>query len=97
MLIYEVNLEINHDIKDEFMEWIHSHIEDMLSLPGFQQAGVYRDQEDPLKITCQYVLDCEDSLEDYFNNHASAMRADGLKRFPDGFKANRRVLLHVRS
>lgn len=39
-----------------------------------------------------FRLKSREDLENYFQNHAKAMREDGLKRFGDKFTAFRRVL-----
>lgn len=98
MIIYEVNLTVDHDIADEYAAWLGEHIREMLALPGFESAAWLSDVDyheedgaDP-RWTIQYRLGSHDDLTRYFETHAERMRADGLERFGDGFKATRRIL-----
>lgn len=98
-VIYEVNLEIEPEVADEFKIWLHSHISEMLALPGFVSARGFKRQPDeegcagiPLLLTVHYTLESREALEKYFKEHAPRMREDGMKRFGGNFKASRRIL-----
>lgn len=97
MLIYEVNLEIDTGIAAAYRAWLQEHVAQMLALPGFLSAQVY-EVLDPqaaagrIALCCQYRLRDADALQAYFDHHAAAMRADGIARFGDRFRAARRVL-----
>lgn len=98
MIIYEVNLTVDHAIADEYAAWLSEHIREMLALPGFASAEWLSDVDyheedgaDP-RWTIQYRLCSHDDLTRYFETHAERMRADGLERFGTGFKATRRIL-----
>lgn len=96
MVFYEVNIQIKIEIFEDYMMWLKEHVEKMLSFDGFEDAKVYEqvDNDDPLirNITVFYSVKDHESLQSYFNKHASAMRNDGVQRFSGQFCAKRRVL-----
>ncbi|MDO8527686.1 MAG: DUF4286 family protein [Deltaproteobacteria bacterium] len=101
MILYEVNLEVDKDIANEYQTWLKEHVGHMLQLDGFESAQIFsRDPKDEgleisdkVLLTVHYHLKERASLENYFKNHAEKMRAEGLQKFPGKFKATRRILL----
>ena len=98
-VIYEVNLKVNVDVVDTFLPWLHQHIYTMLTFPGFLSSELLIEEPDPTAndtnvkpFTGQYRLENRAQLESYFQNHAKAMRDDGIKRFGGKFTATRRIL-----
>jgi hypothetical protein len=88
-IIYEVNLEVQPDVESAFMDWLNSHVPEMLTMAGFLEATIYRraaadegKQTDAALVTVLYTVSDRASLEAYFAEHAPRMRADGLSRFP---------------
>ncbi len=43
MLIYEVNLEVDYEIIEEFKNWLPGHVAEMLQIPGFLGAEISTD------------------------------------------------------
>eukprot|EP00455_Lapot_gusevi_P038734 TRINITY_DN4341_c0_g1_i4.p1 TRINITY_DN4341_c0_g1~~TRINITY_DN4341_c0_g1_i4.p1 ORF type:complete len:124 (-),score=43.74 TRINITY_DN4341_c0_g1_i4:99-419(-) len=98
-VIYEVNLEIEPEVLDNFLSWLREHIAQMLAFEGFLSATMSsrNPQEEGIETnyalyTVQYRLRDRAALQNYFDLHAAAMRQDGLSRFPGKFKASRRIL-----
>lgn len=100
-VIYEVDVEIDSAIAADYRDWLRGHVAEMLELPGFGSAKVY-DVVDPapsagcIRLCVQYRLRDRDALDAYLREHAPRMRADGVARFGDRFRAQRRVLTAVR-
>jgi antibiotic biosynthesis monooxygenase (ABM) superfamily enzyme len=94
MVIYEVNLEIEPEIRLKYLEWLNDHVADILKLPGFQSAKLYQreSETDSVSLTVHYILDSRESLEKYLALHAPKFRQDAIDRFSTRFKASRRVL-----
>lgn len=42
-LIYEVNLEVNNEIIEEFKNWLPGHVDEMLQIPGITGAEISSD------------------------------------------------------
>jgi hypothetical protein len=96
-VIYEVDLDADAAIEGPFDTWLRDHIADMLQFQGFLSAEVLADSA-PLpgriRRTVQYRLRDRAALDDYVENHAPRMRAQGSALFGDRFTATRRVLAH---
>jgi hypothetical protein len=96
-VIYEVNLELDSSIEAAYRAWLAPHIEEILALPGFTGARVYDVLEPAPTAGCialcvQYLLTDRTSLDTYLRDHAPRLRADGVARFGECFRAQRRVL-----
>lgn len=93
--IYEVNLEIEPAVSEEFSAWLPRHVKRMLALPGFIDAvtEVEEREADARPVFCvRYRLESRQALEDYFADQAAAMRREGVERFGNRFQATRRIL-----
>lgn len=96
-LVYEVNLEVDRAIESDYRVWLGAHVREMLALPGFTTAEIH-EVLDPaptagrIGLSVRYLLHSADALDVYLREHAPRMRADGLARFGDGFRARRRLL-----
>ncbi|WP_188310335.1 DUF4286 family protein [Arenimonas fontis] len=94
---YEVTLQVDADIADDYLAWLRRHVQAMLRLPGFLDARV-AERVDPAPapgervFCCLYRLRDRAALEAYLREHALRMRADGERRFGGRFLASRRVL-----
>ncbi|CDZ77431.1 hypothetical protein BN59_01714 [Legionella massiliensis] len=99
MLIYEVNLEVNSAIFDNYMLWLKPHIGELLALKGFVKAELLLEQQAGevavKKVTVAYYLDNYEDYLNYIDNHAPHMRKDALERFNGQFRVHSRRVLHV--
>ena len=94
-VIYEVTVHARADIARDYLAWLRGHVEAMLGLPGFESAelhAVLEPAEDARGWCIRYRLRDRAALEDYLRDHAPRMRAEGIERFGDAFRAQRRVL-----
>lgn len=103
MIYYEVNVELNNEIYDEYMKWLTDHVQSILDLDGFVEARIMRvrQQESTAKpdqrsakqtVVVVYELISDESLNNYLKNHAPMMRQSTLERFGDQLKVTRREL-----
>lgn len=96
-IIYEVNVFVQRDIEDHYRQWLDKHIAEILALPGFIDAQSFDVQQDDtdgdVAICVHYRLESRAALDNYFEQHAARLRADGVARFGDRFRAARRVLM----
>ena len=97
MIVYEVNLFVRRAIEAEYRAWLDAHVREIVALPGFEGAEVFARQEpaaagDEVALCTQYRLRDAEALQAYLREHAPRLRADGVARFGDGFRAERRVL-----
>lgn len=100
-VIYEVNISVDATIIDAYKAWLKPHIAEILALPGFTGATLYRVDcvgADRIELCVHYQLLSEAHLRAYLQEHAPRLRADGVARFGTQFQATRRVLhTHVLS
>ena len=97
MIVYEVNLFVQRAIAIEFCLWLDAHVREIVALPGFLGAEVFERVEpagpgDELALCTHYRMRDAEALADYLREHAPRLRADGVARFGDRFRAERRVL-----
>ena len=100
MVVYEVNLSIDREIERDYRAWLDEHVRRILALPGFTGARLFRrdpadegrSDEGRVHLTVQYALVDRAALEAYLEQHAPALRREGLERFPGRFAATRRIL-----
>ncbi|QWF16655.1 DUF4286 family protein [Lysobacter capsici] len=96
-LIYEVNLDLDAAIADEYLAWLREHIAQICALPGFLGATLHA-VSDPVAepgrsaLCVQYRVRDQSALDDYLRDHAPRLRAEGVARFGGKFSASRRVL-----
>jgi antibiotic biosynthesis monooxygenase (ABM) superfamily enzyme len=95
-VIYEVSLDIESAIAEDYRAWLRQHVAQMLALPGFLSAQVF-DVLEPAApgraaYCVQYRLRDAAALADYLRDHAARMREEGTTRFGDRFHASRRIL-----
>ena len=97
MVVYEVNIEVDAAIRADYLAWLRTHVEEICALPGFTGAQVF-EIADPapdagrLALCVQYRLVDAAALDAYLREHAPRLRADGVARFGNRFRAHRRVL-----
>ncbi|KRD77009.1 DUF4286 family protein [Lysobacter sp. Root983] len=96
-VVYEVNLDLDAAIADDYRAWLGPHTREILALPGFLDARIHTQLDPPaepgrVRLSVRYRLDRQESLDAYVRDHAPRMRADAVARFGDRFSATRRVL-----
>ncbi len=93
-IIYEVNVTLNQNLKEEYFKWLkQEHIPEILALKNiFSQASVWINKEDENKLTIHYYALNFEALDIYFEKYAPLLREKGMKRFPEGLQIERRVL-----
>ncbi len=95
-IIYEVNVFVQPAIEMTYRAWLTQHIAEILQLPGFTHAQCFDVQADSgaeeVAICVHYYLDSQAALGHYLQNHAPRLRADGVEKFGDAFRATRRVM-----
>jgi len=97
VIVYEVNVFVRREIEAAYRAWLDAHVREIVALPGFEGAEVFErrepaPQDGELALCMQYRLRDAQALEDYLREHAPRLRADGLARFGDRFRAERRVM-----
>ncbi|MDT0605856.1 DUF4286 family protein [Croceitalea rosinachiae] len=97
MIIYNVTINIDESVHDDWLQWMkEKHIPDMLATKKFNAAKMCKImvEEDMGGITysVQYATKDKKTLDLYYKEDAAIMRSKGLKLFADKFVAFRTEL-----
>ena len=97
MIVYEVNLFLRREVDAAYRAWLDAHVREIVALDGFEGAEVFERREPAaaegeLALCTQYRLRDAAALDAYLREHAPRLRADGVARFGEAFRAERRVL-----
>lgn len=87
MLIYNVTVNVDASIHDQWLEWIKAHIPQVLASGKFDKALLTKVlvEEDMGGVTysIQYRSPSRDRLDAYYKEDAERLRLEGLKKFGD--------------
>ena len=87
MYIYNVTINIDESVHDEWLVWIREHIPQVLATGKFISAKMTQVlvEEDMGGVTysIQYAANSREDLDSYYKDHADKLRADGLMKFAD--------------
>lgn len=72
--------------RDEYVAWLEDGHVDAVIAAGAHSAMIVRmdrpSPADPIRVEVRYVFSTRELFENYVNEHAAGLRAEGLKRFP---------------
>lgn len=96
MIIYNVTINIDDSVHDEWLIWIKEHIPQVLATGKFVDAKLTKVliEEDMGGTTysVQYKAHSRAALDAYYAEDADRLRQDGLKKFADKMLAFRTEL-----
>jgi hypothetical protein len=98
MIIYNVTVNVDDTIAEEWLKWMkEKHLNDVLNTGMFEQASLSRlltRQEDETGVTyvVQYMAKDMAHYERYRDEFAPSLQADGKNRFGDKFIAFRTLM-----
>lgn len=97
MYIYNVTINIDESVHDEWFKWMREkHIPDMLSTGKFSKAKMsqvmVKEEMGGITYSVQYTTDSLETLQEYYKEDASKLQKEGLKLFRDKFVAFRTEL-----
>ncbi len=90
MYIYNVTINIDESVHDEWYKWMREkHIPDMLSTGKFSKAKMcqvmVQEEMGGITYSVQYTTDSMDTLQEYYNEYATTLQEEGLRLFKDKF------------
>lgn len=96
MIIYNVTVNIDNSIHDEWLIWIKQHIPKVLATGKFKEAKLTKvlveEELGGTTYSIQYRAFSRESLEAYYKEDAEYLRTEGLKLFADKMLAFRTEL-----
>jgi hypothetical protein len=96
-VVYEVNLDVDASIRDDYLAWLADHMREIRALPGVDDARLLAVDEPAaaagrMSLCVHYTMRDADALATYLSEHAPRLRAAGEARFGGRFHASRRML-----
>jgi len=101
VVVYEVNIEVDEEIAQKYVDWLLPHMKEMLTIPGFidctladvEHLGSSSSTEEDSKkyMVATYRVESREMLQQYFDVHAARLRGDGVNRFKGRFTCTRRI------
>ena len=96
MIIYNVTVNIDESINDEWLVWIKEHIPQVLATGKFESALLTKvlveEETGGVTYSVQYKSYSRAALDAYYKEDAEKLRGDGMKRFADKMLAFRTEL-----
>jgi len=96
--IYEVTINVDREIIEQFDSWLAHHVAEMLQISGISRAEVFEQEDDDqgrARRVTHYYFASDADLEQYLTEQADSMRQSAIDRFEGHFEAARRVLRHT--
>lgn len=94
-LIYLVTSEVDAEYVAEYDEWLSSHVEQIVRLPGFMGAEIFSDATTHGTSRIRqvaYKLSGQPALDDYLTQHAPRLQSLARERFGDRVRFSRTFL-----
>jgi len=95
-IIYNVTVNVDESIHEEWLEWIKKHIPEVLSTGKFEGATfskvLVEEEMGGQTYSIQYKSYSRAALDAYYKEDAEKLRSDGMKRFADKMLAFRTEL-----
>lgn len=96
MYIYNVTINIDDEVKDEWLTWMETHILDVLNTGKFVAAKLTQvlveEEMGGTTYSVQYSAKTKEDLQNYYKEDAKRLRGDGLRKFGDKMVAFRTEL-----
>ena len=96
MMIYNVTVNIEESIHDEWLEWIKNHIPQVLATGKFIDARLTKvlveEEMGGTTYAIQYKAKSREALESYYQNDAADLKQEGFIKFADKMLAFRTEL-----
>ena len=100
MYIYNVTINIDESVHDEWLIWIQNHIPEVLATGRFTSAKLTQvlveEEMGGTTYSIQYKAKTREDLDNYYNFDANKLRNDGMKKFGDKMLAFRTELKVVK-
>lgn len=96
MYIYNVTINIDNSVHQEWLTWMETHILDVLNTGKFKSAKftqvLVEEEMSGKTYSVQYTANSREDLEDYYNEDAEELRIATTKKFGDKMLAFRTEL-----
>ena len=101
MIIYNVTINIENDVHDEWLHWMKTiHVPEVMQTGFFTESKICKilvNEEQGTSYSFQYTCRTMEDYKKYEKEHAPRLRQDVLNRYKDKFAAFRTLLEVVQS
>lgn len=96
MYIYNVTVNVENSVKEQWLAWIKNHIPQVLSTGKFTGAKLTQvlvdEKNNTTTFSIQYRAKSREDLDAYYKHFADPLRKEGLQLFADKVLAFRTEL-----
>ena len=96
MILYNVTVNIDNDVHDEWLDWMKTvHIPEVLNTGFFIENKICRilaEEDGGSSYAIQYLCKSTEAFEEYQNNHAPALQQKHIEKYAGKFGAFRTIL-----
>jgi len=96
MIIYNVTVNIENDVREEWLEWMkEKHIPDVMKTGHFLENKICKvlvDEEQGTTYSIQYTCESMETLKDYQKEHSPRLQKEHAEKFANKFVAFRTML-----
>lgn len=98
MIYYQVNISLNKDIENKWLEWMNKiHIPEVLNTGYFLGHKILKNiqpenDQDKVEYTIMYKCESMDKYLEYSVNAATELQKKHTELFNGAFTANRKIL-----
>lgn len=96
MIVYNVTVNIDNSVHDEWLQWMKSqHIPDVVATGCFTQGRIFRimvDEQSGVSYSIQYSANNMDEINRYMSDFAPDLRKQVEEKYGDKFTAFRTLL-----
>lgn len=100
MYIYNVTVNIEESVHEEWLQWIHTHIAEVLATGKFISAKLtqvlVKEEMGGVTYSIQYTSKSRGDLDAYYKEDADKLRAGGMQKFAGKMLAFRTELKIVK-
>jgi len=87
MIIYNVTVNVDESIHEEWLTWIKNHIPEVLATGRFTEAKLTKvlveEEKGGITYAIQYRAKSREELNNYYKFDADKLQSEGLKKFSD--------------
>jgi len=99
MIVYNVTVNIDHSVHDEWLDWMKSkHVPDVVATGCFTEGNIFRimvDEQTGVSYSVQYKAASMDDINRYMQNFAPALQKEHKDKYQEKFTAFRTLLEHI--
>jgi hypothetical protein len=87
MYIYNVTINIDGSVHEEWLSWIQDHIQDVLATGSFVAAKLTQvlveEEMGGITYSVQYTANSREDLNEYYTIYAPKLRNESMQKFAD--------------